>query len=71
MTRKEYLQRAREFASRGQSRPNAVMTPERVRLIRSGGKTAKEFAEQFGCHYRTVEKVRHYETWVHIDEISS
>ena len=66
MTREEYLSRAREFASRGESRPNAVMTPDRVREIRTSGDTAKSLADRYGCHYRTVEKVRHYETWTHI-----
>lgn len=66
MKREEYLSRAREFASRGISRPNAVMTPDRVRHIRDSSETAKKLAEEFGCHYRTVEKVRQYETWTHI-----
>jgi len=66
MKRHEYLTRAREFASRGSARPNAVMNDQRVRLIRASTETAKKLAAQFGCHYRTVEKVRQYETWTHI-----
>ncbi len=66
MTREEYLSRAREFASRGEARPNAVMSPDLVRLVRADRRTAKELAAEIGCHYRTIEKVRHYETWCHV-----
>jgi hypothetical protein len=66
MTRDEYLTRAREFASRGESRPNAVMSPDLVRLVRADRRTTKELAAEIGCHYRTVEKVRQFETWTHI-----
>ena len=68
MNRLEYLTRAREFASRGESRPNAKMCPEKVRQIRENrrGETAKQMAERFGVHYRTIEKVRYYETWTHV-----
>ena len=68
MNRTEYLIRAREFASRGGSRPNAVMTEDRVRQIRSRGNgvSAKVWAKMFGCHFRTVEKVMYFETWTHV-----
>lgn len=68
MTRDEYRERAHEFASRGESRPNAVLNAERVRLIRENryGWTTKDFARAFGCHYRTIEKVQYYETWTHV-----
>lgn len=68
MGRHEYLQRAREFASRGSDRPNAVLDDHKVKWIRENneGLTAKQQAQIIGCHYRTVEKVRYYETWVHI-----
>jgi len=68
MTRDEYLIRAIEFASRGEKRPNAKLNAEKVRAIRGNelGLTARQLAEYFGVHYRTIEKVRHYETWGHI-----
>lgn len=68
MNREEYLGRAIEFASRGSARPNAVLNADLVRWIRTNksGFTAKQQAAEIGCHYRTVEKVRHYETWGHI-----
>lgn len=68
MNRSEYLQRAVEFASRGESRPNARLTAETVRAIRQNrnGKTARQLADIYGVHYRTIEKVRHYETWAHV-----
>jgi len=66
--REEYIIRAREFASRGEARPNAVLTADRVREIRSNeqGLTARQLAHLYGCHYRTIEKVRAYETWIHL-----
>jgi len=68
MTREEYLSRAHEFASRGERRPNAKLCPDRVRQIRENrhGKSAKALAKMFGCHYRTIEKVQHFETWTHV-----
>ena len=68
MKREEYLQRACEFASRGEARPNAKLNPERVRLIRENryGYTAKTWADIYKVHYRTIEKVLHYETWTHV-----
>jgi len=68
MNREDYIVRAKEFASRGESRPNAVMSPEKVRYIRKNpqGKSSKKLAEMLGCHYRTVQKVQYFETWTHI-----
>lgn len=41
------------------------LTPEQVRTIRLNrhGKTAKALAAEHNVHYRTIEKVRAYETW--------
>ncbi len=41
------------------------LTEDNVRAIRLNrtGRTAKQLAEQYGVHYRTIEKVRAYETW--------
>ena len=68
MVRAEYLSRAREFAARGSDYKSAVLNAEKVRWIRRNdeGLTAKDQAAMLGVHYRTVEKVRHFETWVHI-----
>lgn len=45
--------------------PNAKLTLEQVRAIRINrhGKTAKALAADYNVHYRTIEKVRAYETW--------
>jgi hypothetical protein len=67
MTRAEYLSRAVEFASRGNARPNARLNPDVVREIRSSEKTTKQLATEIGVHYRTIEKVRHFETWAHVN----
>ena len=68
MNRHEYIPRAYEFASRGEARPNAKMNADRVRIIRENkyGFTARQFAKMYDCHYRTIEKVRQFETWIHI-----
>ena len=68
MNRREYLQRAREFASRGEGRHNAKLNKSKVSWIRSNhdGLTAKAQAVILGVHYRTIEKVRHFETWIHV-----
>jgi hypothetical protein len=68
MSREDYLQDAARFASRGESRHNAVLNENVVRWIRRNrhGFTAKLQAALIGCHWRTVEKVRALETWVHV-----
>ena len=68
MERAEYLSRAREFAARGIELGQSKLNNAKVIWIRSNpeGLTAKQQAETLGVHYRTVEKVRHYETWAHV-----
>tara|TARA_R110002110_G_scaffold415835_1_gene657196 strand:+ start:22383 stop:22541 length:159 start_codon:yes stop_codon:yes gene_type:complete len=45
------------------------LTPDKVRWIRRNrhGFTTKLQAALLGVHYRTVEKVRHRETWAHVE----
>ena len=64
MTRAEYLERAHEFAHRAR----AKLSADEVQAIRANrsGMTAKELAERFGVHYRTIEKAQAVETWRHI-----
>ena len=68
MDRGEYLSRAREMAARGEDLPQSKLNPDKVVWIRMNreGLTAKKQANILGVHYRTVEKVRHFETWAHI-----
>lgn len=69
MDRFEYaLWGAKAIAVRGESLPHARLNAESVRAIRANveGMTARQIAARFGVHYRTVEKVRHGETWSHI-----
>lgn len=70
MLRDEYLVRAHEFVCRGNDYKSAKLTPEKVRWIRKNekGMTAKAQAAELNVHYRTVEKVRHFETWRHIGD---
>jgi hypothetical protein len=66
MTRFEYQQwGARAMAKRGNSLPHAKLDAAKVKAIRENrqGKTAKQLADEFGVHYRTIEKVRYMETW--------
>lgn len=68
MERGEYLTRAREFAARGEALKQAKLNADKVKWIRANaeGNTAKQQADILGVHYRTVEKVKHYETWSHV-----
>jgi hypothetical protein len=56
---------AKAGAVRGEALPHAKLTSDKVRKIRAEQyiKTAKQQADEFGVHYRTIEKVRHFETW--------
>ena len=44
----------------------AKLTADQVRQIRinRNGQTAKQLATGYGVHWRTVEKIRAFETWV-------
>ena len=68
MTRNEYLSTAIFTAKRGFDLPQSKLNPELVREIRTNrhGMTARAQADRYGVHYRTIEKVRHYETWRHV-----
>jgi hypothetical protein len=69
MTRFEYQQfGAKALAVRGNRLPHARLNPEAVRQIRANvrGRTARQLADEFGVHFRTIEKVRSFETWGHI-----
>lgn len=69
MTRHDYRNGgALQSARRGNALPHARLTPELVREIRANrhGLTAKQWAAKLGTHLRTIEKVRHYETWIHV-----
>ena len=65
MDRFEYVQwGAKATAKRGSDLPHTKLTPDQVVAIRANryGKTAKALAEEYGVHYRTIEKVRYMET---------
>lgn len=67
MTRDEYLNRAHEFAPRGERLPHARLNDHLVREIRSNrGMTAKQWAEKLGVHVRTITGAREYRTWRHV-----
>jgi FixJ family two-component response regulator len=71
VTRFEYAQfRAKSDAKRGIEFPHTQLTKQNVIAIRHNvrGQTTKQLAESFGVHFRTIEKVRAYETWAHVSE---
>ena len=66
LSREEYLINPAPYAKSGTALPHARLNPEKVRQIRiytEQGKTARWLADLFGVHYRTIQKIRHYETW--------
>lgn len=68
-SRFEYvLWRARAHALRGEALPQARLTAADVLLIRENrrGETARQLADRFGVHYRTIENVRARKTWAHV-----
>lgn len=68
VSRSEYLRHPAQWALRGNALSGAKLTAKKVRIIRENrqGKTAKELAAALGVHYRTIEKVRYFQTWVHV-----
>ena len=70
MTRFEYqLWGALAMASRGNDLPHARLDPSKVQEIRANvrGMTARQLADLYGVHYRTIEKIRARETWAHVE----
>jgi len=68
LTRKEWLDKAHLFCARGSQLPQTKLTEEQVKEIRENrkGKIARELADQFHVHIRTIEKIRAFQTWKHI-----
>lgn len=69
ITRRDYLCNTLQYAKRGNDLPHAKVNPDIVRKIRiaaEAGATSKSLAAEYGVHYRTIEKIRSYETWRHV-----
>lgn len=79
MERREYLQRARELAPRGQDLPQAKLLDLDVVAIRSAVKqrealrkhirdslSNEALAKQFGVSLRAIERITANETWGHV-----
>lgn len=69
ITRREYLQNTIQYTKRGNELPHAKLDADKVRKIRiavDAGATSKSLAAEYGVHIRTIEKIRSYETWVHV-----
>lgn len=56
------------MVKRGNDLPHSRLDPEKVRQIRTNrhGKTPKQWAKELNVHYRTIQKVIYFETWVHV-----
>lgn len=79
MERREYLQRARELAVRGQDLPQAKLLDLDVVTIRSAVRQREALrkhirdnlsndalAKQFGVSVRAIERITANETWGHV-----
>ena len=69
MPRAEYLlYGARATCLRGNDLPQAKLDADKVKRIRSNAErwTANRWAKEYGVHYRTIEKVRQFESWGHV-----
>lgn len=68
MDRASYLQDHYLYHLRGNDLPQSKLNASKVREIRANvrGLTARQLACVYGVHYRTIEKIRHYETWIHV-----
>lgn len=66
LNREEYLEQAHYSAMRGNELPHAKLNPSLVREIRNSDEPRKTIAARLGVHYRTIEKVRQWETWIHV-----
>ena len=67
MNRFEYFQwGARAMALRGNELPHAKLNPQLVMHIRDSKMTSRQLANDLGVHIRTIEKVRRFESWVHV-----
>ena len=50
----------------GERHPNAKLTADDVRIIRTSTKTLTELAERMGVSFQTVSKIRRGERWAHV-----
>lgn len=69
MKRFDYCQwGAKATAVRGEALPHAKLDAGKVKAIRENreGLTARQWGDRLGLHHRTIEKVRHFETWGHV-----
>ncbi len=69
MTRNEYRSGgAIRVAKRGTQLPHAKLDEAKVDAIRVNrhGRTAAQLAAEHGVHIRTIEKIRHWQTWRHV-----
>lgn len=66
--RHEWQVRAREFCRRGKDLSHSKLTEDLVREIRAtkGQIINREWAARLGVSRRSIERVRAYETWIHV-----
>jgi hypothetical protein len=58
------------MAAKGNQLPQAIVTPELVIQIRKTtfAKSAKRWAKEPGMHHRSIEKIRSYGSWKHVND---
>jgi hypothetical protein len=65
--RDEYVQRAHEFAARGESLSKSLSEQDIIKIrINRKGNTMAELGEMFGVHKNTIYKIQHRITWSHV-----
>lgn len=55
-----------KHAAKGESNPNAKLTSEKVKEIRSSTKTHKELAQIYGVDKSIIHDVKTYKSWKHV-----
>lgn len=68
-TRETVLPEVSTFRPTGEAHPNAVLTEENVRAMRSAweeGAAVSALAEQYGVHKVTVGDIVNLRTWAHV-----
>ena len=59
--------RQRATPQRGESNPNARLTPDLVRAIRNDGRPLKQIADDHAIHFTTVSDIKRRKAWAHIE----
>lgn len=67
----DMISRGRKKPVQGMAAPNAKISDEDVRFIRSSPETQTDLAKQFGIHVSTISRIKARIRWAHVTEESS